>query len=86
LVKGGFSPQQVYPTCRFGPFVRVPSDSMKPVGFDCRKCKRPVRSYGVVVPSLSPRLMFYADWLAHLSEKDSFDANDLGSIRWVIDG
>jgi hypothetical protein len=45
---------------RFGPFTNIPQELIHPVGFDCLECHSPVRRFGVVVPQLLPRMMFYS--------------------------
>jgi hypothetical protein len=43
----------------FGPFTNVPSDQIQFAGFPCCRCRKPVRRFGVVIPGLIPRAMFY---------------------------
>lgn len=47
------------PVEQFGPFENIPTDSIHPVGFFCKKCKHVVRRAGIVCPGVVPRMMFY---------------------------
>jgi hypothetical protein len=44
----------------FGPFQSIPSAEIRFAGWPCKRCRRPVRKFGAVVPLLIPRMMFFA--------------------------
>jgi hypothetical protein len=44
----------------FGPFRNVDAESIKPAGWGCRHCRKPVRFISVVVPHLVERLNFHS--------------------------
>jgi hypothetical protein len=43
----------------FGPFLNIPSAEIRFAGWPCKRCRRPVRKFGKVIPSLVPRMMFF---------------------------
>jgi hypothetical protein len=47
------------PSEPFGPFLDIPSAEIRFSGWPCKRCRRPVRKFGAVVPSLVPRMMFF---------------------------
>jgi hypothetical protein len=47
-------------TRTFGPFLDVPRDAVKPTGFVCKYCRKPVEKFAQVVPYLVSRVFFHA--------------------------
>jgi hypothetical protein len=47
-------------TEHFGPFLNVPSAAIGRAGFRCDSCRKPVRLFRQAVPTLVPRMVFYA--------------------------
>jgi hypothetical protein len=47
------------PSEPFGPFLAIPSAEIFFCHWACTRCRRPVRKFGAVVPSMVPRMMFF---------------------------
>ena len=45
---------------RFGPFLGVDSELIHFAGWQCPRCRKPVRKFGQPVPGLVPRMIFHA--------------------------
>ena len=48
------------PTRRFGPFLEVPCDAVKPAGWKCHECRNPVERFAQALPGMVPRMIFHA--------------------------
>jgi hypothetical protein len=68
---------------RFGPFTNVPQELIHPVGFDCSQCGGTVRRFGVVMPHLIPRLVFYSCRCGTISVWED-EAQPHGSQHWAL--